>query len=89
MTANLVTLARLTRTTPAVGTSFPTLMIAQYPSPLTALLLRTNLDRTVQTPEYPYGTDEGWTTVHGKGSQIIGMFATLSRPFWDLGLISI
>ncbi|KAG5767399.1 hypothetical protein H9Q73_014283 [Fusarium xylarioides] len=53
------------------------------------LPLRTNLDRTVQTPEYPYGTDEGWTTVHGKGSQIIGMFATLSRPFWDLGLISI
>ncbi|KAG5805356.1 hypothetical protein H9Q71_010074 [Fusarium xylarioides] len=58
-------------------------------SHIVGLKLRTNLDRTVQTPEYPYGTDEGWTTVHGKGSQIIGMFATLSRPFWDLGLISI
>ncbi|CVL11776.1 hypothetical protein FPRO06_13074 [Fusarium proliferatum] len=53
------------------------------------LRLRTNLNRTVQTPDYPYGTKKGWTTVDGKGSQIIGMFATLSRPFWDLGLISI
>ncbi|KAF5603140.1 uncharacterized protein FSUBG_7363 [Fusarium subglutinans] len=58
-------------------------------SHIVGLKLRTNLDRTVQTPDYPYGTDRGWTTVHGKGSQIVGMFATLSRPFWDLGLLSI
>ncbi|KAF5623572.1 hypothetical protein F25303_11781 [Fusarium sp. NRRL 25303] len=58
-------------------------------SHVVGLRLRTNLDRTVQTPDYPYGTKKGWTTVDGKGSQIIGMFATLSRPFWDLGLISI
>ncbi|KAH7216172.1 hypothetical protein DER44DRAFT_857092 [Fusarium oxysporum] len=50
-------------------------------------LVQTNLDRNIQTPDYPYGTDKGWSTVHGKGSQIIGMFASLSRPFWDLGLI--
>ncbi|KAF5968131.1 hypothetical protein FBULB1_10878 [Fusarium bulbicola] len=58
-------------------------------SHIVGLKLRTNLDRIVQTPDYPYGTDKGWATVHGKGSQIVGMFATLSRPFWDLGLILI
>ncbi|CZR45192.1 uncharacterized protein FPRO_15633 [Fusarium proliferatum ET1] len=58
-------------------------------SHVVGLKLRTNLDRIVQTPDYPYGTDKGWVTVHAKGSKIIGMFATLARPFWDLGLISI
>ncbi|EXK24901.1 hypothetical protein FOMG_18412 [Fusarium oxysporum f. sp. melonis 26406] len=53
------------------------------------LKIRSNLDRSIQTPDYPYGTDKGWVTVHGKGSQIIGMFASLARPFWDLGLISV
>ncbi|WJG37355.1 uncharacterized protein FOBCDRAFT_246175 [Fusarium oxysporum Fo47] len=53
------------------------------------LKIRGNLDRSIQTPDYPYGTDKGWVTVHGKGSQIIGMFASLARPFWDLGLISV
>ncbi|EXL97628.1 hypothetical protein NOF04DRAFT_6819 [Fusarium oxysporum II5] len=65
----------------------PTLTTALYLSLLTARLVQTNLDRNIQTPDYPYGTDKGWSTVHGKGSQIIGMFASLSRPFWDLGLI--
>ncbi|KAF4958084.1 hypothetical protein FGADI_2642, partial [Fusarium gaditjirri] len=46
-------------------------------SHVVGLKLRTNLDRTISTPDYPYGTDRGWATVHGKGSQIIGMFATL------------
>ncbi|EWY81714.1 hypothetical protein FOYG_15936 [Fusarium oxysporum NRRL 32931] len=48
-------------------------------SHIIGLKLRTNLDRTVQTPDYPYGTHDGWTTVDGKGSQITGMFATLVR----------
>ncbi|PNP84134.1 hypothetical protein FNYG_02822 [Fusarium nygamai] len=56
---------------------------------LSSIDLRTNHERIVQMPGYPYGTDEGWSTVEGKGCQIIGMFATLSRPFWDLGLISV
>ncbi|KAF5717108.1 hypothetical protein FMUND_5926 [Fusarium mundagurra] len=45
---------------------------------LSGIDLRTNLDRTIRTPDYPYGTDKGWTTVRGNGSQIIGMFATLN-----------
>ncbi|RKK27943.1 hypothetical protein BFJ67_g15865 [Fusarium oxysporum f. sp. cepae] len=56
---------------------------------LSSIEIRGNLDRSIQTPDYPYGTDKGWVTVHGKGSQIIGMFASLARPFWDLGLISV
>ncbi|KAK2668283.1 F-box-like domain superfamily [Fusarium oxysporum f. sp. vasinfectum] len=57
--------------------------------PSVGLKIRSNLDRSIQTPDYPYGTDKGWVTVHGKGSQIIGMFASLARAFWDLGLISV
>ncbi|KAF5635860.1 hypothetical protein F52700_5172 [Fusarium sp. NRRL 52700] len=73
----------------ASGERLSTIDVQQSGSHVVGLKLRTNLDRTAQTPDYPYGTNKGWATVHGEGSQIVGMFATLSRPFWDLGLISI
>ncbi|KAF4334215.1 hypothetical protein FBEOM_11957 [Fusarium beomiforme] len=53
------------------------------------LKIHTNLGRSIQTPAYPWGTEKGWVTVNDKGSQIVGMFSTLARPLWDLGLISI
>ncbi|KAF9774419.1 hypothetical protein IL306_007590, partial [Fusarium sp. DS 682] len=44
---------------------------------LSSLEIKTNLDRSIQTPDFPYGADDDdWVTVHSKGSETIGMFAT-------------
>ncbi|KAF4425058.1 hypothetical protein F53441_14206 [Fusarium austroafricanum] len=55
---------------------------------LVGLKIKTTHNRHVQTPDYPYGTERDWTTVHPKGSKIIGMFATCGHVLWDLGFIS-